>query len=271
MLGYLNLFLIVLFASGLVLAEEYNCIKYANSESDNIPIPVCREECIGRVPDCKPNCYDKCPEHSKCVEPEICKCDKGYVKNGPDTNMTCNPIVCPLNSQIVNDTTCKCFDGYKGDIVEMNAILQSCEPICEPSCPAHSFCASPNKCECDKGYVKNGPDTNMTCNLLVCPSNSQMVNDTTCICRDGYQKVERNAILQSCEPICEPSCPANSFCASPKKFKWLMILLAYVLMATKKSKVFRAANLFANRVAPLIVSAPRQKNVSAFAVMRSMK
>uniref|UniRef100_A0A1A9W6S4 EGF-like domain-containing protein n=1 Tax=Glossina brevipalpis TaxID=37001 RepID=A0A1A9W6S4_9MUSC len=109
---------------------------------------------------CEPVCTHNCPEHSKCVEPNFCECEKGYYSamTKGEGKHYCEPICnepCLDHSECIKPNECVCRKGYQ--MVDY-AEIKSCEPVCEKDCPPRSECLAPNKCICELGYVMNTTD-----------------------------------------------------------------------------------------------------------------
>ncbi|XP_017132562.1 uncharacterized protein LOC108149466 [Drosophila elegans] len=73
-----------------------------------------------------------------------------------------------------------CCPGYR------TILFGFCEPVCQEACPAHSYCAEPERCHCQRGYE---------------PSHHHTTHRPT-----GHQLV--------CRPICQGGCPEHSHCVA---------------------------------------------------------
>lgn len=119
-----------------IKAERYCCEGYKLSQLDL----------------CEPQCLENgCPAHSKCVEPEVCECVRGYFskRSDKDNKHYCEPIcekACPENSACVGPNECACMKGY-----QVSEDLE-CKPYCASGCPHGGECIKPNVCSCSEGY-----------------------------------------------------------------------------------------------------------------------
>ncbi|XP_017067985.1 uncharacterized protein LOC108105773 [Drosophila eugracilis] len=73
-----------------------------------------------------------------------------------------------------------CCPGYR------TILFGFCEPVCQEPCPAHSYCAEPDRCHCQRGYE---------------PSHHHTTHRPT-----GHQLV--------CRPVCQGGCPEHSHCVA---------------------------------------------------------
>lgn len=67
---------------------------------------------------CEPICLEACPAHSFCLEPNKCRCMRGYEHSHHPNKQ----------HQLI------------------------CRPICQGGCPEHSHCIAHNECECRPGF-----------------------------------------------------------------------------------------------------------------------
>ncbi|KAM7352853.1 uncharacterized protein ACRADG_005211 [Cochliomyia hominivorax] len=119
-----------------VKVERFCCEGYKLSELD-----LCEPQCI----------ENGCPNNSKCVEPEVCECLKGYFskRSAVDGKHYCEPICekpCPENSACVAPNECACLKGYQ--VTEDF----KCKAHCASGCPNGGECKKPNICSCVDGY-----------------------------------------------------------------------------------------------------------------------
>ncbi|XP_065357339.1 protein kinase C-binding protein NELL2 [Calliphora vicina] len=135
---------------------------------------------------CEPQCVENgCPQHSKCVEPEVCECLKGYFsrRSQHDGKHYCEPICekpCPENSVCVAPNECACKKGFH--IVED----QLCKPYCASGCPHDGKCVAPNVCDCLEGYKSEKGSCLPICSLGDQCQNGKCVEKEQCICNNGF-------------------------------------------------------------------------------------
>ncbi|XP_005188565.1 tenascin [Musca domestica] len=181
------------------LSKKTKIEEYVEQEAIAKVTPVrgcCEGYEMSELEMCEPKCRKGCPQNSKCVEPEVCKCAAGYFSSLSelDGNHYCEPICerpCPAHSECVKPNECACHNGYQ--IAEGSV----CRPHCPSGCPFQGKCVAPNLCECPAGY-KSGKGT---C-LPICSRGDQCKNgvcvDTDkCQCNVGYLWNEEN---EKCEP-----------------------------------------------------------------------
>ncbi|XP_054744718.1 uncharacterized protein LOC129249108 [Anastrepha obliqua] len=100
-----------------------------------------------------------------------------------------------------------CCEGYA-----MTA-NKTCQPVCEPGCPANAFCRAPQMCQCRRGYdaIKSALNGTHYCEPRCasgCPNGGKCVAPELCECAAGYQ-----AKAGSCAPTCASDC-LNGRCAA---------------------------------------------------------
>uniref|UniRef100_A0A1A9VXC7 EMI domain-containing protein n=1 Tax=Glossina austeni TaxID=7395 RepID=A0A1A9VXC7_GLOAU len=107
-----------------------------------------------------------------------------------------------------------CCPGYR------KIIFGLCEPVCQDMCPPNSYCAEPNKCECQRGYeqshnhhvrsISKKPMQKLQCRPVCgggCPAaHSYCVSRNKCACRPGYKDVSSWFSPLRCERI---QCPGD--------------------------------------------------------------
>ncbi|XP_037819892.1 protein NEL [Lucilia sericata] len=146
---------------------------------------------------CEPQCVENgCPQHSKCVEPEVCECLNGYfsIRSPHDGKHYCEPICekpCPENSACVAPNECGCKKGYH--VVEE----QKCEPYCISGCPYEGKCVAPNVCECQEGFKSEKGSCLPICSLGDQCQNGKCINKEHCVCNSGFSW---NNETFKCEP-----------------------------------------------------------------------
>ncbi|XP_037957739.1 uncharacterized protein LOC119687482 [Teleopsis dalmanni] len=103
------------------------------------------------------------------------------------------------------DTAIVCCPGYR------ILIFNLCEPICETTCPPHSYCAEPNKCICERGYEPShhpNREHQLICRptcLGGCPQHSHCIARNECVCHTGYRDISGWFGTLRCERIhCGP-------------------------------------------------------------------
>ncbi|XP_017002810.2 uncharacterized protein NimC3 [Drosophila takahashii] len=74
-----------------------------------------------------------------------------------------------------------CCPGYR------TILFGFCEPVCQEACPAHSYCAEPERCHCQRGYE---------------PSHHHTAHRPT-----GHHQLV-------CRPVCQGGCPEHSHCVA---------------------------------------------------------
>ncbi|XP_061388995.1 protein draper [Musca vetustissima] len=128
--------------------------EYVEQEAVAKIVPVrgcCEGYEMSELQMCEPRCLKTCPQNSKCVEPEVCKCSPGYFSSFSerDGRHYCEPICekpCPAHSECVKPNECACHNGYH--LFEGT----ECRPYCASGCPFQGKCIAPNQCECSEGY-----------------------------------------------------------------------------------------------------------------------
>ncbi|XP_023947560.2 cell death abnormality protein 1-like isoform X2 [Bicyclus anynana] len=150
--------------------------------------------------ECVPHC-DKC-ENGECIGPNVCKCNKDYIKQGDECVPVCKGNC--LNGYCLKPGECVCSTGYTNDPVDK----LTCRPICEPGC-VNATCDSPFRCICLPGYTRR--------NKTVCEpkcdycTNGDCIGPNDCRCHDGYMMMGKK-----CKPVCSKTC-INGFCSEPEK------------------------------------------------------
>ncbi|XP_032592584.1 multiple epidermal growth factor-like domains protein 10 [Drosophila grimshawi] len=131
---------------------------------------------------CEPKCSKGCGHNCRCVQPEVCKCEK---------------------------IICQCGTGY------VKGKSGPCEPICTAGCPAHSSCISPDKCGCNEGYKLSNSVCQPICSGAQ-PEHSSCMRPGEWECDLGYIKVPTvDTLAYSCEPHCSKSCSSFAKCVKP--------------------------------------------------------
>ncbi|EDW57575.1 uncharacterized protein NimC3 [Drosophila virilis] len=83
---------------------------------------------------CEPICLEACPAHSYCLEPNKCRCLRGYEHShhpNKQHQLICRPICqggCPEHSHCVAHNECECRPGFK-DVSSWFSLSLSCERI----------------------------------------------------------------------------------------------------------------------------------------------
>ncbi|XP_068150829.1 uncharacterized protein NimC3 [Drosophila tropicalis] len=92
---------------------------------------------------CEPICLEACPAHSYCMEPNKCRCMRGYEHSYHHQHS----------------------HQHQHKNHEFN-----CRPICHGGCPEHSQCIAHNECECRAGYkdVSSWFSLNLKCERIKC-------------------------------------------------------------------------------------------------------
>ncbi|CAD6997425.1 uncharacterized protein LOC101452980 [Ceratitis capitata] len=93
-----------------------------------------------------------------------------------------------------------CCEGYA------MVANKTCQPVCEPGCPANAFCRTPQRCQCRFGYEAVKSAVNGTHHCMPrcssgCPYGGKCVAPELCECAPGYQ-----AGAGSCAPTCASDC-----------------------------------------------------------------
>ncbi|XP_033171809.1 epidermal growth factor-like protein 7 [Drosophila mauritiana] len=80
-----------------------------------------------------------------------------------------------------------CCPGYR------TILFGFCEPVCQEACPAHSYCAEPDRCHCQRGYEPSHHHTTghqLVCRPVCqggCPEHSHCVAHNECECWPGFK------------------------------------------------------------------------------------
>ncbi|XP_062121007.1 protein kinase C-binding protein NELL1-like [Drosophila sulfurigaster albostrigata] len=83
---------------------------------------------------CEPICQEPCPPHSYCLEPNKCRCMRGYEHShhpNQQHQLICRPIChggCPEHSHCIAHNECECRPGFK-DVSSWFSLSLSCERI----------------------------------------------------------------------------------------------------------------------------------------------
>ncbi|XP_043270390.1 uncharacterized protein [Venturia canescens] len=204
--------------------DGYAPLRWASklTESTHRPKPVFHSRWDY---DCFPDCEQPCPENSACIAPKRCHCSDGYQPNDPHFVTKCSPICEPPchHGFCERPNVCQCLDGYRA-----NGSVSSnlCEPVCQGGC-VNGTCDLPNLCKCFPGYDKlMTRSENLTAFLLAdCApmcfpdcGNGTCVAPNKCDCDPGYVDIVIDYYwdsLKICQPVCNPSCHGELFCAAP--------------------------------------------------------
>ncbi|XP_058816140.1 tenascin-like [Topomyia yanbarensis] len=173
---------------------------------------------------CEPECDDGCP-NGKCVAPNECICEEGFIKTDSgkcevdkpptttpepceqgyeESNGTCIPICneqC-IHGECMAPNQCECYEGYSNANSTANHL---CQPVCSNGC-LYGDCIAPRKCICHKGYGKIADECIPLCERC---SLGHCVRPDECICDRGYDLIDGD-----CVPICEEECK-NARCTGP--------------------------------------------------------
>nr|XP_029732824.1 von Willebrand factor D and EGF domain-containing protein-like [Aedes albopictus] len=164
--------------------------------------------------DCIAVCSKGC-ENGRCIAPEECSCNKGYLM----VNDRCVPQCTSCNNgNCVAPNQCVCVAGF----VKNNAGL--CVPKCKDDC-VNGICNELNQCVCKDGYFFNeklldfGISNNTVCTAKcdrLC-QNGMCMGRNTCECLFGYELSQYDKF--TCNPVCDPSwidC-SHGQCVAPNK------------------------------------------------------
>lgn len=90
---------------------------------------------------CEPICNEACPAHSFCLEPNKCRCMRGYEHSHHPNKQ----------HQLI------------------------CRPICQGGCPEHSHCVAHNECECRPGFRDTSSwfSLSLSCERIQCGQEQQ--------------------------------------------------------------------------------------------------
>lgn len=160
--------------------------------------------------DCEPHCHPECPKHGKCIAPNKCECNEGYVYNQMgELEIECNPKCsrdCSLHGKCVAPELCECFEGFQKNESSSNL----CQPICSKGCK-NGICFAPETCVCNAGFLMSVDGQCEPFCSLGC-TNGKCIDSEICECLQGYAFA--NNSVNNCEPICNPKCE-NAECESP--------------------------------------------------------
>lgn len=202
---------------------------------------------------CKPGCHPGCANNANCASPDNCTCNFGYaglpefcIAQCPTANCTlptqvcvapnqcgcntelycglncdtaiCNGCVGPQPERIHHEcfnvdmftNDCRCEAGYAG--------FPTCVSSCTaPTCTVNEHCASPNNCECDTGFFKNGQNV---CEES-CPTGFFRNDQNVCEegCPEGFFRNDQDECEEACpegqfrneQDECETPCPEGQF------------------------------------------------------------
>ncbi|GLH07187.1 Uncharacterized protein GBIM_12702, partial [Gryllus bimaculatus] len=102
-------------------------------------------------------CCKPCPSNSTCTEENTCTCAQGYQLRGRKS-IICQPVCSPAcdrnTEQCAAPDRCDCKKGYAREGGAGGA--GRCVPVCSPGCSAGAFCYRPGVCQCLRGYVDAG-------------------------------------------------------------------------------------------------------------------
>eukprot|EP00301_Raphidiophrys_heterophryoidea_P026125 c8939_g1_i1.p1 GENE.c8939_g1_i1~~c8939_g1_i1.p1 ORF type:complete len:1589 (-),score=442.81 c8939_g1_i1:134-4900(-) len=145
---------------------------------------------------CVPVCARNCSGNGRCIAPNTCACDYGYLGEGcqshtcrteirssnvPHGMVSCSgrgslehscKVVCDPGYLTVGSDTATCSNGEWTNIPE-------CKAQCPPDeCSKHGRCIAPGMCECYSGYVGDA------CQLPDCPHVKQCSGNGVCVATD---------------------------------------------------------------------------------------
>ncbi|OWR45264.1 hypothetical protein KGM_210251 [Danaus plexippus plexippus] len=106
-----------------------------------------------------------------------------------------------VESYKVNQNESVCCTGWA-----YSAVLDACSPSCSMGCVG-GRCVSPEVCQCDPPATLHPLHNNVCVTCEPACENSKCVNNT-CICFEGYQKINN-----TCQPVCD-SC-VHGLCVAP--------------------------------------------------------
>ncbi|XP_031566546.1 EGF-like domain-containing protein comC isoform X1 [Actinia tenebrosa] len=138
-----------------------------------------------------PTCLNvsSCSGHGKCVNFDVCKCDKDWT--GKDCSQySCSDLDrCSDHGRCVNVYQCECNAGWTG----ITCAIPDCPDVHQ--CSGNGTCVAPNKCQCYPGYSGNGCLDSADCNMLAnCSNHGDCVSgdgaNSSCRCYDGFQGVD---------------------------------------------------------------------------------
>lgn len=157
--------------------------------------------------ECVPVCDGECP-NGKCIEPEKCECNEGFVHHPTQSICTPNCSEPCVNGECVATNKCECDQGHQF----ANGSLSICEPICEMSCK-NAKCIEPNVCACTNGFLVADDSKPHECHCgLYC-----VEVDGYCHCLDEEHRVSGNRIRNNISSICSESNCVNGFCMTPNE------------------------------------------------------
>lgn len=157
---------------------------------------------------CEPICSVRCPQHSHCVLPNVCACDKGY-RLDPTTKHRCKPLDSKVFASYVGSLSNShkqllkskleqvlhsCGTGYR-----FNETLRRCQPICHNDC-LNGNCTSPDVCVCSRGYSMEFMTHSCQPNPCKVPClHGYCIPDGDCVCPEGFTKSLNRG--SGCEPV----------------------------------------------------------------------
>lgn len=155
--------------------------------------------------ECVPVCDGECP-NGKCIAPEKCECNDGFVHHPTESICTPNCSEPCVNGDCVATNKCECDLGHQF----ANGSQSICEPICEMSCK-NAKCIEPNVCACTNGFLVADDSKPHECHCgLYC-----VEVDGYCHCLDEEHRVSGERIRRNISSICSESNCVNGFCMTP--------------------------------------------------------
>lgn len=151
---------------------------------------------------CEPIC--KNCNFGKCLSPDECQCDEGYVRE----NNICKPVCNNCTEGYCSaPNKCICYPGYK-------MVDDKCLPHCYGNCPQEK-CIRPGFCQCGEGFKWSFFMERCTaeCVYSGCKVNEKCDEKVTgkCICDEGFKRDDNTS---KCLAICDKPC-VNGFCSGP--------------------------------------------------------
>ncbi|XP_030377135.1 von Willebrand factor D and EGF domain-containing protein-like [Scaptodrosophila lebanonensis] len=120
---------------------------------------------------------------------------------------------CPANSYCAAPDRCECNSGYEYIGVRIDSVV--CAASCQ-SCGRNTHCVEPERCLCDEGYVRSSAENSADCEpvcVQACPEFSHCGRPNTCVCNAGYTAHENG----TCGPMCSSDCGPHGYCRAPGK------------------------------------------------------
>jgi hypothetical protein len=182
--------------SGYVGEDCAYPVCYGLSENEcqctpDISTEECSNVCNGYIK----NYVSPCSNHGKCVHPDECQCNDGYIgSNCSIVDTTCfglnsqSSIVCSGHGQCTSADHCSCMEGYSGAKCSLTTTCYGVISSDAVVCSGHGACNSKDSCVCDSGW------SGLECKYPICYNNSN-TNIYNCLCTGDISSSECSSIV----------------------------------------------------------------------------